>query len=145
LVTDQDYKEIAEKVCLQIEKDLVVIKPYLINIIQYGKKKLTEKDANEIIRTMVSEKVIDENLALSKNGKPYSFYTIRCDRLTIDKIIEPIKVALIQKKKLTISEISKITGYSTIATRVLLTHLLFVGEVDYSGDLEMPLFYFPWG
>ena len=69
-----DYEKAVESTCAQIEKDTVVIKPYLINFIRYELRKLTEKDANEIIKKMVTEGIIDEYLALSKVGKPYPFY-----------------------------------------------------------------------
>jgi hypothetical protein len=145
LSNEREYQQIARNVSLQIERNIIVNKPYLINIIQYGRKKLANKEANEIIRKMITEGKIDENLALSKKERPYSFYLATSGKFSLDRIILPLKEALIEKKKLTISEASKITGYSGIATRVLLTHLLLIGGVDYSGDIESPIFYIPWG
>ena len=48
------------------------------------------------------------------------------------------------KKSSLFNELSAITSYSTLASRVLLTHLVLMGEVDYSGNLESPVFYVPW-
>lgn len=145
MTSDEEYQEIADNACLQIERNLIAIKPYLINIIKHGRKKLTDKDANEIIRKMISKRRIDEKLALSKSEKPYTFYIVACSRLSFDEIVGPIKAALAKEKKLTIAKASEVTGYSTTTARVILTHLLLMGEVDYSGDMESPIFFVPWG
>jgi hypothetical protein len=142
--TEKQYRKLVAATCLQIQRNIIAMKPYLINIIRYGRRNLTEKDANEIIKKMVVEGSIDENLALSKNKRPYPFYVATSDALPFDKIIAPIRAALIKNEKLSIAEVSKMTGYSPIATRVLLTHLLLMGEIDYSGDMESPVFYLPW-
>lgn len=141
---EKQYRKLVAAACLQIQRNTIVMKPYLINIIRYTRRDLTEKDANEIIKKMVVEGSIDENLSLSKNKKPYPFYMATSDENSFDKIIAPIRGAFVKNEKLNIAEVSKMTGYSPIATRVLLTHLLLMGEIDYSGDMESPVFYLPW-
>jgi hypothetical protein len=142
--TEKQYRRLVAAASLQIKRNIIVMKPYLINIIRYAGKNLTERDANELIKKMVIEGSIDENLALSKNSRPYPFYVVARDELSFDKIIEPIRRALVESEELNIAEASKMTGYSPIVVRVLLTHLLLMGEIDYSGDMESPVFYLPW-
>ena len=107
--SEKEYEQAIATACSQIEKNIVVIKPYLINILRYGKKNLTEKDVNEIIKRMVSEGIIDEYLALSKYKKPYAFYGSTTGKISFDKVIANVRSALIQNKKLTIPEASQIT------------------------------------
>jgi hypothetical protein len=142
--TKKQYQKLVAAACLQIQRNIVVMKPYLMNIIRYEGRNLTEKDANGIIKKMVIEGSVDENLALSKNKRPYPFYVAKRDELSFGRIIAPIRTALVKNEKLSIAEVSKMTGYSPIAARVLLTHLLLMGEIDYSGDMESPVFYVPW-
>jgi len=143
LVKD-DYEEIARNACVQIERNVLVNKPYLIHIIQYGKKNISNKEANEIVKRMITEGRIDENLALSKKEKPYSFYTTGVEGISLAKIICPLIKVLEQQKELALAEASRLTGYSELVVRALLTHLLLEGRVDYKGDLESPVFHIPW-
>ena len=139
-----NYAEIARNATKQIERHLLVNKPHLIHIIQYSRNKVTNDEANEIIRKMMEEKKIDEHLALSKKQRPYSFYTLASKAKNLDGILTPLLASLTQKKQLTISEASRLTDYSDIVVRTLFTHLLLEGKMDLLGDLDAPVFYVPW-
>lgn len=142
-MTIPDHDRITSYVLTQIAKQHLVNKPYLIRMIQYISK-VSESEANEIIERMVVEKEIDEHMALSKNMRPYSFYTAGGDSVTLNQILTPLLEALHNCGELSISYAAEITGYSELVVRTLLTHLLLECVVDYKGDLESPTFYLPW-
>jgi uncharacterized protein YaaW (UPF0174 family) len=143
-LTDYDYEEISKNVLKQIERNILVNKPYLIHIIQYSRGRVTNENANEIIRKMMEEKKIEEHLALSKKQKPYSFYTLAMESKNISKILAPLLAALTERKELSILEASRLTGYSDIVVRTLFTHLLLEGKIDFHCDLDSPVFFVPW-
>jgi hypothetical protein len=143
-LTDYNYGEIAKNVVKQIERHILVNKPHLIHIIQYSKGRVTNEDANEIIRKMMDEKKIEEHLALSKKERPYSFYTLATESKNLGRIIAPLLAALTQRKELSILEASRLTGYSDLVVRTLFTHLLLEGKIDFHGDLDSPVFFVPW-
>jgi len=122
---------------------MVVNKPYLIHMIQYVSK-ASPSEANEMITQMVVQKKIFEYLALGKNSKVYSFYIAGTNSGSLDQILSPLFEALHKNEELSIPDASRITGYSELAVRTLLTHLLLECTVDYKGDLESPIFYIPW-
>ena len=102
MYSEDNYEKAVITTSAQIEKSVIVIKPYLINLICYGNRDLDERAANDIIKRMVSEKNIDEHLALSKMGKPYAFYTMATGKFSIAKTLEPVRSALNDKKELSL-------------------------------------------
>ena len=139
-----DYEEILKYVLRQIERRLVVNKPHLVHMIQYVGNDISRSEANEIIKQMTVERKIHEYLALSKRERPYSFYTLGGETNNLTKIISRLLRVLSQKKELSITDASRLTGYSQLIVRTLFTHLLLEGKVDYQGNLNSPVFYIPW-
>lgn len=142
-MTSHDCDKTLDYVLKQMNNQLTINKPYLIHIVQYVSK-ASAIEANEIIGKMVAQKRIREYLALGKNSRVYSFYVAGTDSGTIDRILSPLLEALHKNKELSIPDASRITGYSELVARTLLTHLLLEGIADYKGDLESPIFYTPW-
>ena len=127
-----------------MKRNQVVNKPYLIHIIQYVGSNVSRSEANEIIKQMVLDKKIDEYLALSKRERPYSFYTLGAETNSLKKMTSQLLQVLSRKKESSITDASRLTGYSQLVVRTLFTHLFLEGVVDYRGDLNSPVFYIPW-
>jgi hypothetical protein len=142
-LTSSDFEKVLRYVLKQITQQLVVNKPYLIHMIRYISK-ASPSEANEMIGQMVVQKKIFEYLALGKNSRVYSFYIAGPDSDSLDRILSPLFEALHKNKELSIADASRITGYSELAVRTLLTHLLLECTLDCKGDLESPIFYIPW-
>ena len=105
---------------------------------------MSRRKANEIIKQMVLDRKVDEHIALSKKQRPYSFYTRGTETSSLKEMTSRLFQVLRQKKELSITDASRLTGYSQLAVRTILTHLLLEGMVDYRGNLDSPVFYIPW-
>ena len=139
-----DYERILKHVLIQMKRHQLVNKPHLIHIIQQIENNISRRKANEIIKQMVLDRKIDEHLALSKRQRPYSFYMLGAETSSLKKMTLRLFQVLRQKKELSITDASRLTGYSQLVVRTLLTHLLLEGMVDYRGNLDSPVFYIPW-
>jgi len=128
----------------QIGSRLVVNKPHLIHIIRNVASDISRNEANEIIKSMVTERKIDEHLALSKKERPYPFYTPAAKKNNLSSILSPLMKILGKKKELSVTDASRLTGYSPLIVRTLFTHLLLEGVLDYHGTIESPIFFIPW-
>lgn len=133
-----------EHILEQIRLRLVVNKPHLIHIIQNVAIDTSRNEVYEIIKKLVVERKIDEHLALSKKERPYSFYTLAARKNNLSNILSPLMRMLDKKKKLSVTDASRLTGYSPLIVRTLFTHLLLEGLVDYHGTLDSPVFFIPW-
>lgn len=143
-MTVPNYEKIVKSTLKRIERNLVVNKPHLIHIILRIESSLSRREANEIIKRMVLDKKIDENLALSRKERPYSFYTLGEETKSLEKITSQLLHVLGQRKELSITDASELTGFSQLVVRTVLTSLLLKGVVDYRDSLDSPVFYSPW-
>ncbi len=133
-----------EHVFEQIGSRLIVNKPHLIHIIQNVASDTSRNEVNEIIKKLVIERKIYEHIALSKKERPYSFFTLATKENNLSSILSPLMKMLYKKKKLSVTDASRLTGYSSLIVRTLFTHLLLEGIVDYQGTLDSPTFFIPW-
>lgn len=139
-----DYEKIQKRVLSQMKRLSILNKPHLIHVVQYGDSNISRREANVIIKQMVSDKKIDEHLALSKRERPYSFYTLVSETDNLKEMTTRLLKVLGQRKELSVTEASQLTGYSQLVVRTLLTHLLLEGRIDYHGTPDSPIFYIPW-